>query len=949
LFLRGFAWIFQVSSSGSEPKFGEVEEDLRFIAKEQLPGPLIRRFTLNQRQRGRLYKKIFDLQNYQKLQGNSHRDGLISHLQLVAKSWIEPRYLFDAATEYLSLNRIAIPSYTVLQAVVSLAMNRERKRITASLQSYLSNELSKNLEDLVDGTGALPLSRLRLSAKSFTPPELEKELKVNRLIQPWMNEVNTAVAALSLSIKNQRHFASMVDYYGSKLNRFERSTQQLYLLCYLQERAEQNAERLADGFIYHVRKVRDQAKAYAKDAAFRDWEGAAANVSKAAELLHLFIDDTIDDKRSFGEVRNQAYQLLKSREIESLCLYLNKQTRALSDYHWDYYDQQRQLIEKLLRPIFLCLEFQATRKTQALATQLAITKNELVTDDELHSMDRRLIPDKHKQYLIDDRGKVLPNRFEWLLYLQIPNRLNGQLYLPAIIKYRSLEDDLVSKIRWKSKKQLIKQSLLPRLMTKSKKLIDTLACDLESKLQQVSQHIESGDNQNVILRNRTGKTQWRLPSTSVKSMLNNPFFDQIKPLDIADVLRYVDQETGFLDYFEHVRPIQSKGRTKVSDLLAVLIGNGTNYGLYGMANISDRAYDQLKSVQANYLRPETLNNANDVINNAIAKLAIFKHYNIQEDLVHASADGQKFECRLETFKTRYSSKYFGTNKGVSALTLIANHAALNAKVIGSNEHESHYIFDLLQSNTSEVQPDVLSTDTHGVNHVNFALLDLFGYTFAPRYARFGKVIEKMFNINEGKSDGIKLSLKKPIDTELIIEHWDTIQRIVISLQEKRTTQAILVRKLSGYNQNHPLLQALTEYNRMIKAMYLLDYIDDASLRGYVQRALNRGEASHQLRRAIASVNGNRFRGSSDYEISLWNECARLLTNAIIYFNSTILTHLLTYFESIGDEKRLETTKQVSPVAWHNINLNGTYSFDFEQRSIDIEEIMRQITENREDF
>jgi hypothetical protein len=34
---------------------------------------------------------------------------------------------------------------------------------------------------------------------------------------------------------------------------------------------------------------------------------------------------------------------------------------------------------------------------------------------------------------------------------------------------------------------------------------------------------------------------------------------------------------------------------------------------------------------------------------------------------------------------------------------------------------------------------------------------------------------------------------------------------------------------------------------MIKAMYLLDYIDDASLRGYVQRALNRGEAYHLWR------------------------------------------------------------------------------------------------------
>lgn len=121
---------------------------------------------------------------------------------------------------------------------------------------------------------------------------------------------------------------------------------------------------------------------------------------------------------------------------------------------------------------------------------------------------------------------------------------------------------------------------------------------------------------------------------------------------------------------------------------------------YGMAQIYDRTYDQLSTIQANYLRLETLNAANDNINNATAKLPIFRYYNIQEDVIHASADGQKFEARRGSFKTRYSSKYFGTQKGVSAMTLIANHAAINARVIVANEHESHYIFDLLMSNAS---------------------------------------------------------------------------------------------------------------------------------------------------------------------------------------------------------------------------------------------------------
>ena len=51
-------------------------------------------------------------------------------------------------------------------------------------------------------------------------------------------------------------------------------------------------------------------------------------------------------------------------------------------------------------------------------------------------------------------------------------------------------------------------------------------------------------------------------------------------------------------------------------------------------------------------------------------------------------------------------------------------------------------------------------DTHGVNHVNFALLDLFGYQFAPRYAQVGKVINDMFDVKEDKEHRIQLCLKK---------------------------------------------------------------------------------------------------------------------------------------------------------------------------------------------
>jgi TnpA family transposase len=104
------------------------------------------------------------------------------------------------------------------------------------------------------------------------------------------------------------------------------------------------------------------------------------------------------------------------------------------------------------------------------------------------------------------------------------------------------------------------------------------------------------------------------------------------------------------------------------------------------------------------------------------------------------------------------------------------------------------------------------------------------------------------------------------------------------------------------------------FYRLIKAQYLLDYIDDASLLQYVQRALNRSEVWHFLRRAIASVNRDQFRGKNESEIVIWNECSRLTANAIIYFNSMIISYLLLHFEKVGDEEKAAITRQLSPVA-----------------------------------
>lgn len=146
------------------------------------------------------------------------------------------------------------------------------------------------------------------------------------------------------------------------------------------------------------------------------------------------------------------------------------------------------------------------------------------------------------------------------------------------------------------------------------------------------------------------------------------------------------------------------------------------HGVRENGEISDISYPLLAATSDNFIRLETLKEANDCISNAIAKLPIFKHYDIGET-IHSSSDGQKVETRINTINSRHSPKYFGLGKGIVSYTMVANHIPVNARIIGANEHESHYVFDILFNNTTDIQPDVHSTDTHGTNEVNFAILN----------------------------------------------------------------------------------------------------------------------------------------------------------------------------------------------------------------------------------
>jgi hypothetical protein len=218
--------------------------------------------------------------------------------------------------------------------------------------------------------------------------------------------------------------------------------------------------------------------------------------------------------------------------------------------------------------------------------------------------------------------------------------------------------------------------------------------EIEARFDSVNKRIEDGSNKHIKVTGVGDKRRWTLIYPTDDEPVNSPFYSQLPGIDIEELLWFVAEKTGFLRSFTHVLE--------------------------------------------RYVKQD-----------AIAALPLFQEYNVEEHR-HSSSDGQRIETQIPTINARYSSKYFGLKKGVSAYTLVLNHVPINATIIGTHEHESHYVYHLLHNNTTDIKPERHSTDTHGTNQVNFWLLRVFGYQFAPRYRDLHKKIDGLVGFKHPK-------------------------------------------------------------------------------------------------------------------------------------------------------------------------------------------------------
>src|SRR3546814_3112989 len=141
-------------------------------------------------------------------------------------------------------------------------------------------------------------------------------------------------------------------------------------------------------------------------------------------------------------------------------------------------------------------------------------------------------------------------------------------------------------------------------------------------------------------------------------------------------------------------------------------------------------------------------------------------------------------------------------------------------------------------------------DTGGFTDHVFAACALLGYRFAPRIRDLPQKRLYAFTPNATPAN-VRALVEGKINEPLIERNWPDILRLMATIAAGTVAPSQIPRKLASYPRQHELAPALREVGRIVRTLFLIDWILDAGLQRQAQIGLNKGEAHHALTRAIS--------------------------------------------------------------------------------------------------
>ncbi len=424
--------------------------------------------------------------------------------------------------------------------------------------------------------------------------------------------------------------------------------------------------------------------------------------------------------------------------------------------------------------------------------------------------------------------------------------------------------------------------------------------------------------------------------------------EQMPERHLLDILKNVHHWVNYTRHFTPPSGSDPKIIDAVSNYLFTIFGYGCGLGPTQTARHAHQEITLrvLKRINDQHITTEKLQAAlQDIINEYIrfelpflwgsgkAAIADGTHVQLLENnlvgekhIRYGSYGGIAYHHISDTYAVRFDEK----RRTPSAIALFSHFIACGV-------WEAVYILDGLLKNTSKLQPDTVHADTQGQSEPVFGLAYLLGIKLMPRMRTWDDVtFYRPWDAEGLQSDGtanatyrhIDALFTKTVNWQLIQNHFRDILQVVLSIQAGKVTPSMLLQKLGVYSRKNKLYLAFRELGRVVRTLFLLEYISSEPMRREIRGATTKIESFNNFRDWV-SFGGHTITSGDPVEREKCLKYINLVQNVIMLHNIVDLTKVLNQMVASGHQVTEPLVQRLSPYMTKHIKRFGQYVLDMD--------------------
>lgn len=410
-----------------------------------------------------------------------------------------------------------------------------------------------------------------------------------------------------------------------------------------------------------------------------------------------------------------------------------------------------------------------------------------------------------------------------------------------------------------------------------------------------------------------GEIQSRWPSTS-----------------LLDILKESDIQIDFTECFQTQRTSERVERDELQKRLILgLFGLGTNAGLKRIsASKHGISYKELLRTKQLYINKYSLRKAIAKVVNAT--LAMRETSLWGEGTTACASDSTQIGAWDQNLIAEWHARYKG--RGVMIYWHVEKKSTcIYSQLKRCSSSEVASMIEGVLRHCTEMTVNKSYVDSHGQSEVGFAFSHMLGFNLMPRLKNIAS--QKLYVPDaglQGQFEDIQLILSRPINWKLIVEQYDQIVKYTTALKHGTADPEAILRRFNRTNIQHPTYRALAELGKVIKTIFLCDYIENEAVRREINSGLNVVENWNGANSFIFFGKGGEIASNRPDDQELAILALHLIQQCLVYVNTLMIQNVLSQ-SHWQNSLTAEDYRALCPLFYSHVNPYGMFELDMESR------------------